>query len=97
MGRQLTKLQKWKLANVQNRKTAKICSPSNHQEAVNDGFSNPVIAEADAYELRLLNKPDQDLGQKFEAFDRDEPGMLTINGWLFSIYDDPEGRKMETI
>ena len=85
------------MTNLQNSKAAKSCPPSNHQEAVNDGFSNPVIAEADAYELRLLIKPDQDLGQKFEAFDRDEQEMLTINGWLFSIYDDPEGRKMEAI
>ena len=49
---------------------------ANHQEAVNDGFSNSVIAEADACELRLLIKPDQDLGQKFETFDRDEQQML---------------------
>lgn len=85
------------MTNLQNSKAAKICSPSNHQEAVNDGFSNPVIAQADAYELRLLIKPDQDLGQKFEAFDRDEQEMLTLDGWLFSIYDDPEGRKMGAI
>lgn len=57
----------------------------------NDGFEKLAIAEGQSYELRLRIKLDQDLSEKYEAFNWDEHEMLTANGRLLSISDNPQG------
>lgn len=64
--------------------------PTNAQEAIDAGYSKPILAEGDWYTLSLLVRPEQDLGQKFEAFDCEENKMLRINGWLFEILEPNE-------
>ncbi|MCW1432000.1 hypothetical protein [Novosphingobium sp. JCM 18896] len=53
--------------------------------AIAAGFTKAVIADSSQHTLELLIKPDTDLDGTFEAYDRSENEMLSVNGWLFDI------------
>lgn len=51
------------------------------------GYTKPIMAAYGTYELSLLVKPDADLDDRFEAFDRDECEMIRVKGWVAVIED----------
>jgi hypothetical protein len=51
------------------------------------GYTRPVFATGDGYDLELWVKPDVDLDGTFRAYDEDEDEWVKVNGWLFVIED----------
>ena len=52
------------------------------------GYTREVWAECDEASLHLLILPDQDLDERFKAYDLETNTWLMVNGWLFSDFED---------
>jgi hypothetical protein len=57
--------------------------------AILDGYTKEIHMAGGEYDLSLLIKPDADLDGSFKAWDMDEQEYIKVNGWLFSIEDQP--------
>lgn len=55
--------------------------------AIAAGYTRPIFATADVYDLELLVQPDTDFDTRFRAYDTDNDEWLWVNGWMFVVED----------
>jgi len=53
--------------------------------AVLQGFTKEITLESSEGLLSLLIKPDEDIGQRFKAWDTDMQDFIIVNGWLYVV------------
>lgn len=52
--------------------------------AILEGYTRELHGHAGILSLYLLVKPQEDIGQRFRAYDMDRQEFIFVNGWLFS-------------
>ncbi len=55
--------------------------------AIQEGYTQEIIAMGGRFDLSLLIKPETDLEDSFRAWDMDEQEFIRVNGWNFEIED----------